>query len=31
MISYLTEGVKMHDIKKKETAGWIIEVAACYG
>ena len=31
MISYQTEGVKMPDIKKKETTGWIKEVAACYG
>ena len=29
MISYQTEGVKMPDIKKKETTGWIKEVAAC--
>lgn len=25
MISYQTEGVKMPDIKKKETTGWIKE------
>ena len=31
MISYQTDGVKMPDIKKKETTEWIIEVAACYG
>ena len=31
MISYQTEGVKMPDIKKKKTTGWIKEVAACYG
>ena len=31
MISYQTEGVKMPDIKKKETTEWIKEVAACYG
>ena len=31
MISYQTEGIKMPDIKKKETTGWIKEVAACYG
>ena len=31
MISYQTEGVKMPDIKKKETTGWIKEVAASYG
>ena len=29
MISYQTEGVKMPDIKKKETTGWIKEVANC--
>ena len=27
MISYQTEGVKMPDIKKKKTTGWIKEVA----
>ena len=31
MISYQTDGVKMPDIKKKETTEWIKEVAACYG
>lgn len=31
MISYQTEGVKMPDIKKKKTTGWIKEVASCYG
>ena len=29
-VSY-THLVKMPDIKKKETTGWIKEVAACYG
>ena len=31
MISYQTDGVKMPDIKKKETTEWMKEVAACYG
>lgn len=31
MISYQTEGVKMPDIKKRETTGWIKSVAATYG
>lgn len=31
MISYQTDGVKMPDIKKKETTEWIKEVAAGYG
>ncbi|MDE6180854.1 MAG: rRNA maturation RNase YbeY [Phocaeicola sp.] len=31
MISYQTDGVKMPDIKKKETTAWIKEVAAGYG
>lgn len=31
MISYQTEGVKMPDIKKKETTEWIKKVAAGYG
>ena len=31
MISYQTEGVKMPDIKKKETTGWMNEEAAFYG
>ena len=31
MISYQTDGVKMPDIKKKETTEWIKGVAACYG
>lgn len=31
MISYQTEGVKMPDIKKKETTEWIKQVAAVYG
>ena len=30
MISYQTDGVKMPDIKKKITTGWINEVSACY-
>lgn len=30
MISYQTEGVKMPDIKKKETTDWIKKVAAGY-
>lgn len=30
MISYQTDGVKMPDIKKKETTGWIRKVAATY-
>lgn len=31
MISYQTDGVKMPDIKKRETTAWIKEVAARYG
>ena len=31
MISYQTEGVKMPDIKKKETTEWVKSVAASYG
>ena len=31
MISYQTEGVRMPDIKKRETTRWIKAVAASYG
>ncbi|MBR5634267.1 MAG: rRNA maturation RNase YbeY, partial [Prevotella sp.] len=31
MISYQTEGVRMPDIKKRETTRWIKAVAATYG
>ncbi len=31
MISYQTDGVKMPDIKKKETTEWVKAVAANYG
>ena len=31
MISYQTEGVRMHNIKKRETTRWIKAVAATYG
>ena len=31
MISYQTEGVRMPDIKKRETTRWIQSVAATYG
>ena len=31
MISYQTDGIKMPDIKKRETSAWIKKVAATYG
>ena len=31
MVSYQTEGVPMHDIKRRETTEWIKAVAASYG
>ena len=31
MISYQTDGVKMPNIKKRETTEWIKAVAATYG
>lgn len=31
MISYQTDGIKMPDIKKRETNAWIKKVAATYG
>ena len=31
MITYSTDGVKMPDIKRKETTAWIKKVAASYG
>lgn len=31
MISYQTDGVKMPDIKKRETSAWIKKVAESYG
>ena len=30
-VTYQTEGVKMPDIKKRETTEWIKSVAATYG
>ena len=30
-VTYQTEGVKMPDIKKRETTEWIKNVAASYG
>ena len=30
-VTYQTEGVKMPDIKKRETTEWIKSVAAAYG